>query len=733
MSPTRGGMCLENRTWELGWSSDPEKLPMEWIPGRVPGCVQLDWAEAKGWGPWWKGNHFAEYRWMEDCWWTYRTILREEDGPLVGLPQELTLMSEQVEWKGEVWLGPSFCGRFEGPGKGISVSLTDAWREGKRDLRIVLDPAPVRASDPAAGDPGRVINTETTKAGVSFGWDFAPRLVPLGLTSPLILCGPGRQAAPGLRSHYDLDLETRTARVHLSVAGPLDSGAVLDWVILGPGGEKVLALASSFEEALLAGETRAVTAPLQDILLWQPNGRGEQPLYSQEVTLRGSGGEELAHSEWRTGFRTFRLTQYEGQWEAAEDFPLSRKEPPITMEVNGHKIFGKGSNWVPPDQLTSLTTKERTKELAALAKEAGFNLLRVWGGGGFPPSHFFDACDEAGILVWQEFPLACARYEPAPQYLKTLEEEARTVVRRLRTHPSLAFWCGGNELFNSWSRMDDQDLALRLLNKVCYEEDAQRPFLATSPLMGMAHGNYTFVDLLTGREVLEVFSKAKATAYTEFGSSGPSSVESLKKIIPPDELWPPREGTAWETHHAIKAWDGTEHSWLMLPTLTRYFGEAKDLDELVWQGQTLQSEGLRFIYEEARRQAPRCSMALCWCFNEPWPTAANNSLIAWPSEPKPAYYAVAAALKPTIFSIKAKGFAWTPGDLMACELIVVHDGTEPFSSAPAVVKVDGVEVWKGLAVLGSPQRIQFLVPAGRKGEVFEVQVNEERPYIFVRE
>jgi beta-mannosidase len=115
-------------------------------------------------------------------------------------------------------------------------------------------------------------------------------------------------------------------------------------------------------------------------------------------------------------------------------------------------------------------------------KEANMNILRCWGGAIIDKEPFFELCDEMGIMVWQEFPLACNNYLGTKGYLAVLEQEATAIIKRLRKHPCLTLWCGGNELFNSWSRMTDQSLPLRLLNKLCYEEDQNTPFINTSPL-----------------------------------------------------------------------------------------------------------------------------------------------------------------------------------------------------------------------------------------------------------
>jgi beta-mannosidase len=122
---------------------------------------------------------------------------------------------------------------------------------------------------------------------------------------------------------------------------------------------------------------------------------------------------------------------------------------------------------------------------------------------------------------------------------------------------------------------------------------------------------------------------------------------------------------------------------LDLPIIEHYFGPATSLEEIVERGQLLQAEGYKGLYEEARRQKPVASMALCWCLNEPWPTAANNSLISWPSRPKPALAAVAAACRPMLASARIRKFQWNEGELFDPELWWLNDSAA--SCDPGVI------------------------------------------------
>jgi len=365
----------------------------------------------------------------------------------------------------------------------------------------------------------------------------------------------------------------------------------------------------------------------------------------------------------------------EGAWDRPLGFPKSRSHPPMTVELNGRAIFAKGTNWVNPDIFPARVTPELLRPLLRLAREANFNLLRSWGGAIVNPESFFEQCDGLGLLVWQEFPLACNNYPDDPAYLRVLDQESRSIIRRVRQHPCLGLWCAGNELYNFWSGMTDQSLPIRLLDRNCYDLDPATPFLPTSPVDGAGHGDYRFLDD-EGREVFEIFQRARNTAYPEFGCPGPSPAPYLRTFIPEAELWPPRPGSSWETHHGFGAWEADPTTWLCTTTLEHYFGPTGDLEALAERGAWLQSLGCQSIYEEARRQKPGCAMALNWCFNEPWPSVAGPCLVNWPARPKPAYHAVSLACRPVLASARFAKFQWRAGETFTAEIWLLNDSPQ---------------------------------------------------------
>lgn len=649
--------------WQLSRLSAPSDTPGSWIPASVPGNVQVDWARAHQLPELHFGNNVRAWEGLEDFYWLYRTEV-----PAAGLKagERLFLSGPGLDYQAEFRLGGRTVLEHIGFFTPFELDLGSA-APGTL-LEILIHPAPKRPGAP----PDRSEASHVTKPAISYGWDFHPRLITLGLGDELRFEVRPAVHIRQVDFRYELADDFSEARITVDVEAGGETGFA--WSLSDPEGNVVLT-------------ANAPAGVLHAPRLWWTHDQGESALYELKVTLDAPGKDTLMR---RVGFRRVRLVMPEGGWKHPSEFPKSRSHPPVTLELNGRVIFGRGSNWVNPDIFHGRVTAETYRPLLALAREAHFNLLRCWGGAPVAKESFFEQCDTLGLLVWQEFPLACNAYPDDHAYLDLLDRESRAIIRRLRQHPCLALWCGGNELFNAWSGMDDQSLPLRLLNRNCYDLDPLTPFLPTSPVDGVGHGDYRFRDD-AGREIHQIFQQASNTAYCEFGCPGLSPAAYLKNILPEEELWPPRPGSSWQTHHAFDAWVATSH---MYPeTLEHYFGRAASLAELVAQSEWLQAEGYRAAFEEARRQAPRCAMALNWCFNEPWPSAANNSLVNYPALPKPAYHAVRAACRPTLASARIPRFQWESCELFDAEIWMLNDAPEqrPAGELLATLRCGGEE------------------------------------------
>lgn len=643
--------------WQTGFSTKKNVPPSEWLPAVVPGAVQLDYARAKGWPSFAFSDNYKKYLWMEDVYWFTKTNFSK---PALKKEEQVFFVSSGIDYHFEIFCNGNRLLEQEGMYTSVKEDITPYLKD-QNELVVLIFPAPKTFTHEAS----RFQADRSCKPPSSYGWDWHPRLIPLGIWDETGIevrkHSHVGEVLPVVRLSDDLSSAFAAIEVKGSHMKSLKA------TVYDPAGRKVAEKQIQPSDATQVRFDLLIETPL----LWWPAGCGEQNLYELKISLpdHDDEGEDQTVIR-RFGIRRTRLVMNTGAWDDPSEFPKSRSVPPLALEINNKRIFAKGTNWVQPEVFYGTINEKRYKEMLDLAVEANFNIIRLWGGGPVNKQCFYDLCDERGLMVWQEFPLACMEYDGTPGYLRVLEQEATSIVKKIRHHPCLVLWCGGNELYNNWSGMTDQSAALRLLNSITYIMDPQTPFLPTAPVMGMGHGHYLFRDQESGEEVFQWMPRARNTAYSEFGVPAPAAVDVLKKIVPEEELFPPKPGTSWEEHHAFNAWQGD--TWLCLDTLFHYFGQIGDLETLVEKGQWLQAEGLKFIFEEARRQQPYCAMALNWCFNEPWPTAANTSIISYPAKPKPAFYEIKQACRKALVSASIPKFKWTEGELFSAGIFFLN-------------------------------------------------------------
>lgn len=641
------------------------------VPATVPGAVQLDWARGQGWPPHTRGTEPLRYQGLEDCFWNYRTRLPEIS---LGEGEEPWLVLEDIDHLATVRRNGEEVASGGGCGQRVEVPLSP-YGAGD-ELEVVLHPAPKEE-----GQTGRGRARRTTKAAVSYGWDFHPELIPLGIAGAAVIeRRPTSHLGEVLwRARLSPDLKVASWSAEILCRGQ----GMVEARLHDPEG----ALCWEGQAEAGADGRARLTGQLVAPRLWWPRGHGAQDRYCLRCTLTPREGGRADQVERWIGFRRVRLRMAPGQWEEPSTFPKSRSQPPMCLEVNGRRVFAKGANLVGPDIFPGLVGEERWRGLVERAAQAHMNLLRVWGGSGAPSEAFYEACDRLGVMVVQEFPLACNEYPDDPEYLSELERCAVRLVSRLSPRPCLAVWSGGNELFNAWSGMTDQSHALRLLASLTWNLDPETPFLPTMPVEGVGHGYYLFRDPKGGTECFSMFQRSRNTAYTEFGVPCPSDPATVASIVPAEEIWPPRAGGAWKMHSGSEAWDVEPSSYLCQSTIEHYWGPQETLESLLDLGCWLSTEGLKAIIEECRRQRPFCGWSLVWCLNEPWPTIANQSLIAYPDRPKPSYHAVREAMRPTVVSARLSKFQWSPGEWFSADLFLLHDGREERTALEVEVRV----------------------------------------------
>jgi beta-mannosidase len=649
---------LAGDDWRLG-QAPPGSVPdratwnelqavCEWLPATVPGNVRADLLRAGrlpdlalGLGP-------EAAQWVDDhCWWLVR-----EFSHTPAPTERVHLVLRGVDYVSDLFLNGCHLGRHEGmfspqvrdvtgllrAENRLAVRLTGSrWlpRDRSTLFEKVLNQIEAKASSMPDRFPHR---RDTLKCQMAFGWDFAPPLRTMGIWDDVYAVVSGaafiQEVAAAPRLAGDEAVLTVRAKVDASQAGQ----GLVRCILTGETFECEPVVVEQAVELLPGPSHHTVTLALSQPRLWWPWDHGRPDLY--RLTTEIWDGDELLDS----------LTQTVGLREVALDG--------WTLRVNGQRVYARGANWVPADLLPGRVGDADYRALLKLARQANMNLLRVWGGGLREKRSFYDLCDRLGILLWQEFPLACTvltRYPRSPDYVQLVGAEAQAIVRDLRNHPSVALWCGGNEFDPERNRP-----LVAVLQQVVAQEDPTRPFLPASPAQGDSH-NWQVWHYF---QPPSAYRDDEAAFASEFGLQAPPSATALRRFIPPEELWPP--GPSWAYHGA-----GPQK----LRRYARPFlaGQEPTLERFVQASQRAQAHGLQIAIEHyRRRKANGCGGVLVWQLNEPWP-AISWALLDYYRQPKLAYETVRRLFHPLLLSAEYPLQRFQPGDRFHSRIWIVND------------------------------------------------------------
>ena len=489
------------------------------------------------------------------------------------------------------------------------------------------------------------------KAQCHFSWDWAPNFPAMGIWQDveLNIC-PGCEISKVMINPY---LDGRASFfVHLS--DDFDNENI---------GNKTLRIKVYDDEQTVEetfpvdGYKNAYNLFVKNAKLWWPIGMGRAHLYNYVVTLTEDGVDTYQKSG-RFGFRTVELDQS----------PIDNEKFACKFKINGKEIFLKGANWIPLDIMTGCISEDKYKAAIKMAIESNFNCLRVWGGGIYEKDIFFDICDEAGLLVWQDIQLACADIpDDYPGFTDRIIEEVEYQIARLQCHPSFFVSTGGNEKTGAFGKQKSRGdrLVYYTLRGLCQHNDGTRPYMPSSPYSftdggnafssGDSHVNSYQTARAEGKmaEFRDILKNLDASLSSEIAVQGACRVETLKKYIPEDKLWPVND--IYDLHFTRNPYDGTGTTFVeqQIEAAGILFGEADNLNDFV-KSMTLHAEFIKADSEFHRARKSRCGGAMFWMFSDIWPSG-TWAIVDYYLTPKAAYFASKRAFEqvaPIITKIK---------------------------------------------------------------------------------
>jgi beta-mannosidase len=659
-----------NGTWKVrfcdGHRGRAEFAARDWtdatryMDAQVPGEIHLDLLRAGLIPDPYAGTNVLAARWVEEQVWAYR---KEFDAPadLVNPPPAISnpqpriwLVFDQLDYAAVIYLNGAEIGRHHNVFYPCRIDVAGKLRPGRNILAVCVESGIVsetseRPSAPYLAPHDRLLPKRPwlRKPQCQFSWDWSPRFVNVGITRSVRLewtHAPARldQLVPLVE--LSDDLTRATVRIRQFVEGltdaPIDATLTAQLVEAG----KSATAAVTIKPALNAVEA---TLDVENPSLWWPVGHGPQNLHTLRVAL-SVNGKVVGSASARIGFRRVRVSQG----------PHPEKGRYFILEVNNRPVFCRGGNFVPPDMIYARIDRARYDQVTDLALEANFNFLRIWGGGMYEADEFYELCDQKGILVWQEFIFACAKY-PAddPEFLADVKREATWNIRRLAPHPSLVVWCGNNEMeWGMWdwgwdkSALPDHALFHYVLPRLMSQEDPTRFYWPSSPFspdylppnadwIGDQHPwaiGFSNTDFRGYRKMTCRFPN-------EGGTLGPTSLPTMRRCLEGSDQRP--LNLAWQVHdNSIDS--NAEPSWPN-EMLKQHLGldiASMSVEDYVYWGGLLQGEALREYIDNFRRRMFDSASAIFWMYNDTWPAARSWTIVDYLLRRTPSFHPVRRAM-----------------------------------------------------------------------------------------
>ena len=448
------------------------------------------------------------------------------------------------------------------------------------------------------------------KAAYQNGWDWAPRYLNIGIWKNVELLGWNDFKIENI-AFLTKNVTDESVEMIANIGITNDFEGVLRFDIFGNGTKLAEKSISDQGKSLIS-----IPFTLENAELWWPDEMGEQKMTEFKVKIY-KDNELVDTQKVKTGIRKIELIEEPDSIGCAMYF-----------KVNDEKVYIKGANYVPEEMIETWMSKEKTLKLLAECVPAHINMLRVWGGGIYPPDYFFDICDSLGIMVWQDFMFAGTTYPYSDEFLNNVKEEAIQQVIHYQNHPSLALWCGNNEVSEGyvnwgwqqsmgWSDDDYAEmkrgmdtLFVDIFSQVVDTYDGTRPYWPSSPKNGwgkpesLNEGDVHYWGVWWGEQPYEAYLEKVGRFNSEFGYQAYPNIETKHQKHPRGE-------ELIEKH---------------IEKYVRNDAARHNHNDYVYYSQLSQAYGIGLAIEAQRAAKPRCMGTLYWQLNDAWPVISWSSI-----------------------------------------------------------------------------------------------------------
>lgn len=632
---------------DKGWTFKQER-GNNWYPATVPGVVHTDLMANKIIeDPFFRLNERG-VQWVDKEDWVYKTTLNLSDKLFA--KDNIELYFKGLDTYADVYLNDSCILKANNMFREWRIDVKGLIKKDNNELRIYFH-SPIKVDIPkfdalhypieAGNDQsqnGGIFNKQVSvfarKAGYHYGWDWGPRLVTSGIWRPVLVEGWDNARISNV--HY-VQEQVSAKRANIKVRAE---------VIADKAGEALVSISASGLKNNWTKKTnlsKGVNIVETDIAvnnpkLWWSNGLGEPHLYAFTTALSFNGEKVDSRTE-NIGIRELKVINEKDQYGHTFYFRL-----------NGVNVFAKGANYIPQDNFLPRLTFANYEKTILDAVNANMNMLRIWGGGIYEDDMFFDLCDKYGILVWQDFAFACSTYPMNPDMLENIRHEAKDNIIRLRNHPSLAIWCGNNEIHTAWFnwgwmpkykklgvldelRKDYKDLFHGVLAEAVAEYDPTAFYWPSSPYGGdpdakaesgtanwNPNGDGHYWGVWHAKDSIANYNKIRARFFSEYGFQSFPEYQSVLKYAPEE-----RDHDIFSEVMMAHQRGGSHANGLIEWYLLNEYRKPKDFPNFLYMGQLLQGDAIKTAIEAHRRDMPYCMGTLFWQHNDCWPVASWSS------------------------------------------------------------------------------------------------------------
>lgn len=622
----------------------------EWMPAHVPGVVHLDLLRNnKIPDPYYRDNE-SQVQWVGEIGWEYqRSFVYDKESYEW---RHIELVCKGLDTYANVFINDSLVIVADNMFKDWTKDIKRFLHVGQNTIRIQF-PSIVTGNEARYKQlryklPGdeKVVSR---KAAYQYGWDWGPKLITSGIWRPVYIRKWQNTNVLGVQFIQKklVDTMATMSAVFTILSDIKDTAEIKLYVDTMMVFKQPVDLKAG--PNVIRGDFNIIHPER-----WWPNGMGRSFLYkcSWQVNV---GGQVISQGAQRIGLRTIELVQ--------QTDSIGRS---FLFRVNGKPVFVKGANYIPQDNFLPRVTDSAYAALISDVKDAGMNMLRVWGGGIYEKDIFYDLCDQNGIMVWQDFMFACAMYPGNKEFLNSVRDEAIQNVVRLRRHPSIAVWCGNNEIDEGWknwgwqkqygySKQDSAEIHRTyktifndILPNCVLRFDTLRSYTSTSPTNGwgrplsLLQGDMHYWGVWWGKEPFSNYEKKIPRFMSEFGFQGfPDSSTISRFTLPADRTL----GSAvMKAHQKHPVGYETIDEYLL-----RDYRKPRDFDSYGYVSQLLQAKGMSMAIQAHRRAKPRCMGTMFWQLNDCWPVVSWSSRDSY-GKKKALWYEVKKQYTPMLIS-----------------------------------------------------------------------------------